>query len=261
MERKSNLKLLFTVRGSLGGFAIGAVLSAPISDRWGRRKASALAALVLVITSALSAGSVDVAMFLVEHSIGAIGAGMVMTNIPLYRSETAPPHARGFLASAHPLGIIIGLIVGSLVGLGLSFLNKAYQRRLQFVILTFWCLVVLVSIPFLPGSPRRLIKHGHDNEARSALEMLHRNKHDPEAKSAHAEFTQVKSQIELESGHPNGYLYIFRTPHLRKWAFCSIQVFTQTVGTGNVCIALLTPVIFATLGLAPTFSLVSKPFT
>lgn len=51
------------------GFAlIGAIIQAPISNRYGRRAATGVAALLLVISGALQAGSVHIAMFLVAVS-------------------------------------------------------------------------------------------------------------------------------------------------------------------------------------------------
>lgn len=51
------------------GFAlIGAIIQAPISNRWGRRAATGVAAVLLVISGALQAGSVHIAMFLVAVS-------------------------------------------------------------------------------------------------------------------------------------------------------------------------------------------------
>ncbi|EXJ71841.1 uncharacterized protein A1O5_04342 [Cladophialophora psammophila CBS 110553] len=238
-----------------GGGAIGAVISAPLSNRYGRRMTTIAAAVATVISSALAAGSVNVAMFLVARVLGAISTGILMTNTPVYMSEVAPPHARGFLASAHPISVIIGLIVSSLAGLGLSFLDKPYQWRLQYVFLTFWAFVLCGAVLFIPESPRWLIKQGRRDEAWGILQKLHRSKHDPDAKLAHAEFVQIKAQIELEEPLPKGYAYIFRTPHLRKRAYCSIIIFVQTVATGNVVIAYFLAVIFSTLGMGTTLQL------
>ncbi len=52
------------------GFAlIGAIIQAPISYTFGRRAATGVAAVLLVISGALQAGSVHIAMFLVAVSL------------------------------------------------------------------------------------------------------------------------------------------------------------------------------------------------
>lgn len=124
--------------------------------RFGRRICNAAAGVILVVSAALLAGSVDYAMFVVARVVSGIGAGIVVSNTPVYISEIAPASTRGLLTSVHGVGITVAYIVSSVLALGFNFVNHPYQWRLQFVVYTFFSLLLLVSLYMIPESPRWL---------------------------------------------------------------------------------------------------------
>lgn len=213
--------------------------------------ATGSSAVLLVISGALQAGSVHVAMFITARILCGIGAGIVITNVPVYMSEIAPPHARGMLVGSHAITIVYAYIASSCLALGFYHIDAPYAWRLQFVVLTFLSILLLVSLFFIPESPRWLVEQERYDEAWTVLESLHRGKHDPTARLARAEMSQIKAQVDAERSLPTGYIYIFKTPHLRKRAFCSILVWLMGQSTGIVVIANLTPTIFGGLGYGP----------
>ncbi|KAF2814692.1 general substrate transporter [Mytilinidion resinicola] len=247
------------IDGILGGFQggglIGAILQAPISQRFGRRAATGTAAALVTFSAALQAGSVNIAMFLAARVICGIGAGIVITNCPVYMSEIAPPHIRGMLVGNHAISIVYAYIFSSVVALGFYFIDAPYAWRLQYVMLAFFGLMLGVSLFFLPESPRWLCEKERHDEAWIVLRRLHQSKQDPDAQLARAEMAQMKAQIESERSLPTGYIHIFRTPHLRHRAFCCILVWVMGQSTGILVIANLTPVLFGQLGFGPVLQL------
>jgi MFS family permease len=116
-----------------------------------------MAATVVMLAAALQAGSVHIAMFLVARVLNGIGAGMIIANTPVYMSEIAPAHTRGLLVSCQGIAITGAYIVSSLVALGFHFVEAPYQWRLQFVVLTFFASLLVVTMYFIPESPRWLM--------------------------------------------------------------------------------------------------------
>lgn len=139
-----------TYHSFLGGGLIGAVVQAPISDRFGRRVATGSAACLTILSGAQQAGSVHIAMFIVARLLCGLGAGIVLTNCPVYMSEISPPHIRCMLGSNHAVSIVYAYILSSVFALGFHYVDAPYQWRLQFVLLTFFGLVLLASLAFLP---------------------------------------------------------------------------------------------------------------
>jgi MFS family permease len=154
-------------------------------------------------------------MFLIFRVTCGIGGGMLIANTPVYMAEVAPPHTRGVLGSAQGIAITTAYTVSSLTALGIHFIEKDYDWRLQYVIQGFFAMVLIVVTYFLPESPRWLTvfqhiyngyhvktdlkqEKGRYQEAWKILRRLHSTKFDPEARLAHAEFIQIKAQIEAE---------------------------------------------------------------
>lgn len=239
----------------LGGAFVGSIVQAPMSNRWGRRKANLAAALVSIVAGVLQSASYHIAMLLVARVLCGIGAGMVIANSPVYMSEVAPPRTRGLLVGLQGVGIVTAYIACSLCGLIFSFVQNPVQWRLTFIVLTVSAVGFAFSLIFLPESPRWLMEKGREKQARAELERLHRTKSDPDGTLARAEATQIKAQVEAERHLPKGYVYIFKTPHLRKRAFCSILLWVMGQGTGITAIANLIPVLMGGLGFGTTLQL------
>ncbi|KAI2777943.1 general substrate transporter [Daldinia loculata] len=239
----------------LGGAFFGAVIQAPISNKWGRRKANLVAALIAILAGVLQSASYHIAMLLVARVLCGIGAGMVMANSPVYMSEVAPPHTRGLLVGLQGVGIVTAYIACSLCGLIFSFVQNPVQWRLIFIVQTASAVIFACSLIFVPESPRWLMENGKEEQAKAELERLHSTKSDPKGTLARAEAIQIKAQVEAERNLPKGYIYIFTTPHLRKRAFCAILLWVMAQGTGITAIANLIPVLMGGLGFGTTLQL------
>jgi len=210
------------------GFAlVGAVVQSYISDKWGRRAATGMGAISLVIAGAIQAGSENIATFLVGRYIAGFGCGIVLSNTPVYMSEIAPPHTRGLLVGLQGNCIVWGYICSSCSALGFHYVDQDYQWRLNFIIATGVAVALLVSLFFLPESPRWLVEKGHKNEAAKILGRIHRTKTDPDGIYAHAEMIQIIAQVESEKSLDKSFLNIIRTPALRKRMICTLLVWTS----------------------------------
>ncbi|KAK5268355.1 hypothetical protein LTR99_004241 [Exophiala xenobiotica] len=239
----------------LGGGFIGSVVQSPISSRFGRRPCNMMAAFIVMVAAALQAGSVHIAMFLAARVFNGIGAGMIITNTPVYMSEISPAHTRGLMVSSQGVSITLAYIVSSLLALAFHFVDHSYQWRLQFVVLAAFALVLVVTMYFIPESPRWLMDNGKYDQAWEVLQKLHKSKSDPDARLARAEYVQIKAQIEEEKSLPSGYWHILTNPHTRKRAICGATVWVMGQSTGIVVIANFAPQLFAGLGYSNVLQL------
>ena len=187
-------------------------------------------------------------MFIASRCLCGVGAGIVITNCPMYMSEISPPHICGMLVGNHAISIVYGYILSSLMALAFHYVDAPYQWRLQFVLLTFFGVVLLISLVALPESPRWLFEVGRADEAWEVLKNLHQSKTDTDGQMASTEMAQIRAQIDTEKALPRGYMHIIRSPHLRHRAICSILTWITGQSTGILVIANFTPVLFAKLG-------------
>jgi MFS family permease len=209
----------------------------------------------VVVAGALLAGSVHIAMFIVARFVSGLGAGIVITNCPVYMSEIAPSQIRGLMVGNHAISIVYAYVLSSLFAVAFHYVETSYQWRLQFVMLAFFGLLLLASLLFLPESPRWLCEQGRYDEAWVVIQQLHHSDDESDSSAAMAEMAQIRGQIEVERAMPRGYLHILRTPNLRHRAVCSILVWVMGQSTGILVIANLTPVLFGTLGFGISLQL------
>jgi MFS family permease len=202
----------------------------------------------VILGGALQAGAVTFPMFVVARCLTGIGSAISFTVTPMFISELAPAHSRGFLVSLHVVGMNAGYIISGFASLGFSYMTDEIQWRLSFIINAVVGILLLLALFFVPESPRWLITKGRFEEAKCTLDRLHINKYDLQGFNARAELYQIKAQVQADKDLPRGYLHILRTPTLRKRAYCTILVWFTSMGTGVLVISFFTPLLFAGLG-------------
>ncbi|KAM0120926.1 hypothetical protein ACP6JC_002299 [Aspergillus fumigatus] len=68
-------------------------------------------ALLAALGAALQAGATHVAMLIVGRLIAGFSIGLMATTIPIYCSEVAPAHIRGFLGAMQQWMLGLGVVV------------------------------------------------------------------------------------------------------------------------------------------------------
>jgi SP family arabinose:H+ symporter-like MFS transporter len=108
---------------------------------------------------------------LAARLLAGVGAGSASVIAPLYIAEIAPAHARGRLVTLNQLGIVCGILLGSLVNYNLAALAHD-NWRWMFAVGSLPALALCVSLVWIPESPRWLLQHGRRAEARSVLQRV-----------------------------------------------------------------------------------------
>jgi len=228
-----------TVSALLPGCAVGAFLAGRSADLWGRRRIM-VAAAALFIVSALAAGAAPIAALLIlARFMAGVGVGAVSVLSPAYISEVTPAHLRGRLSSLQQVMIICGLTGAFLANYVLAltagrsteplWLGYAAWRWM------FWMQIVpagvfLVTLLFIPESPRYLVAQGRGDDARRVLSRLFG------AAAAAAKTREIRDSLSADHRPRLSDLLDRGGGRLRPivWAGVGLATFQQLVGINVV---------------------------
>ncbi|KAL1908304.1 hypothetical protein Sste5344_005831 [Sporothrix stenoceras] len=240
-----------------GGGFLGALFSSWVADKFGRKKTIFLGALLATIGGAITAGAMNLAMFLVFRFVNGWGIGMLLGLVPLYQSEVSPPHNRGLMVGFHGVLVTIGYCGGSWIGFGFYFLNSlnGAQWRLPLAIQAIPPLLCCCTVFFLPESPRWLVSQDRSEEALAIVRRLHQDPKDPDDSYAIREFHQILQQHEIDRKFNVTWYELFAKPSYRKRMIIGFIVLFGAQTTGTTVIANYGPELYSTLGFGSTLQL------
>jgi len=166
---------------NLAGYVVGALILAPLADRFGRRDILLFTLLLTGIGSLYNAFVSDYPNFVIARTITGIGIGADLALVNAYINEVAPRASRArytsliFIMSA--LGAFFGIWLGLILttpaapfplGLPFAVAGPMFQGngwRIMYGIGAFLALVGILLRFQLPESPRWLISRGRVDEA------------------------------------------------------------------------------------------------
>jgi SP family sugar:H+ symporter-like MFS transporter len=157
------------VAALLLGAMLGAALAGPLSDRMGRRRLIMIAGVTFTI-GALAAAAAPSAWPLVgARFVIGLAVGSAALVVPLYLSEIAPTELRGRVASLNQMMIVIGILAAFIVN---AILASSGDWRLMLGLAAVPSVILLLGMIGMPETPRFLVHHGEEGEAREVLEEV-----------------------------------------------------------------------------------------
>ncbi|KAF2103327.1 general substrate transporter [Rhizodiscina lignyota] len=231
------------------GGLFGTLSCTATADWLGRRKALFVGGVISVIGGALQAGSVNIAMYIVMRFITGFGIGELVTLVPLYQSEIAPPNIRGLLVGMHGVLICVGYAMASWVGFGFYFVNASgAQWRIPLAIQCLPPLALAVGIMFLPESPRWLIARGREDEAFKSFQLTRGATDAHDDIGIQNDFQILKQQIHFEQEETTSWLDLVKNPGLRKRCIIGWLTLFGAQGTATLVINNYGPLLYKSLG-------------
>lgn len=164
-----------------GGALIGAVIAGMNSDKYGRKLGLYLGCFLFVIGAIIQAVAYSLAQMTVGRFIVGLGVGSAAMIIPLYISEMAPARTRGRLIVFDNLCVAGGQLVS--YALGAAFTNVSHGWRYMVGLGAVPAILLAITLPWCPESPRQLISHGHIEDAKKVLKRIFPNANDEQIAS------------------------------------------------------------------------------
>lgn len=130
------------------------------------------------------------------------GLGMLTSTAPPYISECSTPDLRGRDIGIMLSSLIIGINAAYWIDYGCSFIDGSAAFRIPMAMQIVFCLVICVTVFFIPDSPRWLYYRGREDEGLEALCAL-RNKsaEDPALLRERNDILQAIA-LEKDNKHP-----------------------------------------------------------
>jgi MFS family permease len=241
LATKSNATQLISAMNAVyyvGGF-LGTVLNGPIADRLGRKPSIMIGGIITMISAALLAGSVSMAMFIVFRFFSGLGSYMLAMSVPLWIAESVPPEVRGIFAMFNGFFINVGYLVSSYIGVGFYFYKGAGDAawRGPLALTCAPCIMLLIGLFWMPESPRHLLMQGKEAEAWEIVRLLHSAPGDTDHYFAKKEMFQMQKQIELDRTLDSSWKIMFTRPSYRIRAFMAFFIVFSIAASGAQVIA------------------------
>ncbi|KAM1044094.1 hypothetical protein ACFX2J_035083 [Malus domestica] len=177
IKREFNLESEPAVEGlivamSLIGATVVTFCSGAVADWLGRRPMLIISSVFYFLSGIVMLWSPNVYILLLARLLDGFGIGLAVTLVPLYISETAPPEIRGSLNTLPQFTGSGGMFLSYCMVFGMS-LTESPSWRLMLGVLSIPSLVYFVlTVFFLPESPRWLVSKGRMLEAKQVLQRL-----------------------------------------------------------------------------------------
>ncbi|KAK5271945.1 hypothetical protein LTR99_000896 [Exophiala xenobiotica] len=154
------------------GAMFGCFIGGKIGDRFGRKKAVVFGSILALIGGALQAGSQNASMTICARTICGLGIGTINSIIPAWVSELAQAHNRGSSFALVFVANYVGIVIAYWIGYGLRNHVGDFKWRFPLAFQIVPLLLLLLTVGFLPESPRYLLTQGRRDEAVEILAKI-----------------------------------------------------------------------------------------
>ncbi|KAL2261732.1 hypothetical protein VTK26DRAFT_3500 [Humicola hyalothermophila] len=187
------------------GAWIGTLLSGFLAEALSRKYGILVACAVFMLGVVVQATGRTVGhnAILAGRFVTGMGVGSLAMIIPIYNSEVAPPEVRGALVATQQLAITFGIMISFWIDYGTNYIGgTTLETQSDAAWLLPICLqlapaiILFVGMIFMPFSPRWLIHHNREEEARKVLSNLRGLPEDHEL--VQLEFLEIKAQSLFE---------------------------------------------------------------
>lgn len=177
IKKEFNLESNPSVEGLIVAMSlIGATLittcSGGVADWLGRRPMLILSSILYFVGSLVMLWSPNVYVLLLGRLLDGFGVGLVVTLVPIYISETAPPEIRGLLNTLPQFTGSGGMFLSYCMVFGMSLMPSPSWRLMLGVLFIPSLVFFFLTVFFLPESPRWLVSKGRMLEAKRVLQRL-----------------------------------------------------------------------------------------
>lgn len=181
---------------------------------------------------------------------------LILQAVPLYLSEMALPRFRGAINNGFQLSIGIGALSANLINYGTEKIEGGWGWRVSLAMAAVPASFLTLGALFLPETPNSLIQTTQDHQKAKRILQRIRGVEDVEAELD--DLTKASSTSKTSSQQP--FKIIMKRRYRPQLVMAIAIPFFQQV-TGINVIAFYAPLLFRTIGLGESASLLSSVMT
>ncbi|KAH8897183.1 general substrate transporter [Thozetella sp. PMI_491] len=235
----SNLKGLLTAVQNLGAMVTG-LFAGAVVDKWGRKGGILISSILVLISCALHATSTTRVQFFIGRVMVGVAKAVDIASVPTYLVEMAPPDRRGFVAGLYWACWLLGAIISAAVGYGARSIGGEWSWRTICIVMAGPAVGCILSLFFIPESPRWLLSRGRESEALEVLAKFH-GAGDTSNPLVVAEYREIKETLAMEQEHQFPSLGAWwkaffqdKSNVYRAYILVTLGVFEQTIGSSII---------------------------
>lgn len=250
----SQLLTSFTSSLYLAGL-VASFFASSVTKSFGRKHSILIGGAAFLAGSALGGAALNVYMLIMGRVLLGVGVGFANQSVPLYLSEMAPPKYRGAINNGFQFSIGIGALSANLINYGTEKINGGWGWRISLAMAAIPATILTLGAIFLPETPNSLIQRS--NDPRRAELMLRRVRGTDDV-GAELDDLVKASTVAKNTKYP--FRKILEREYRPQLVMAIALPFFQQV-TGINVIAFYAPILFRTIGLGESASLLSAVMT
>jgi len=219
------------------GAVFGAIFASFTAEPLGRKHTFLLGTTILMIGTILMGSAYERVQFMVARILTGIGIGYITSVTPVYQSEISKAAQRGWQVCCQLTTMLFGLMLAYWINYGFYFHKNAVQWRFPLLFQLVFAVYIVAVTPFLPDSPRWLMRHEESPERGMTVLAKLRGKpmSDPRVQ---AEGNDILEAIRIESAEEGTWSDLFKShgiqAHKRLYLSLGIQFMQQMTGINIV---------------------------
>lgn len=174
----SNATLVgWVTSGVTFGAIFGGALAGQLADRLGRRRMILYSAVIFCVFSLLSgfAPTNGVMYLIIIRCFLGLAVGAASALVPPYMAELAPARLRGRMNGLNQTMIVSGMLISYIMDYVFKGLPTAWGWRVMLAFAAVPAIILFFGVLKLPESPRYLVNHGLNDDARRVLSYVRDN--------------------------------------------------------------------------------------
>ncbi|KAK1763774.1 sugar porter family MFS transporter [Phialemonium atrogriseum] len=235
----------------LGAF-MSCFATGPLGSVLGRRWCIVLGVVLLIVSIIIMIVTTSMGLLYFARLVMGVGNGLVMTFTMVYISELAPAKLRGLAYGFMTTWITAGTAIGLLITNATQAMQGRACYQIPLYVLFAMPAVTIISMPFMPESPRWLLLQGKEEQAWKSLTWIRNGAYDDLALRSEFEEMRLNALHDLELQSKWLVLDLLRGTNLRRTLLC-VGVGLINAGIGAMFVLAFGTYFFKVIGVTNPF--------